>query len=113
MKVRGLADKTQKAYVHELDKAAKHFGCSPALQSGEQIQQYVVMRIDEGLLPCTTNITVSAFGIFYEKVLKCPDRVEGLTHRNISSLREFFEYIDEDMRWWQKRYSWELANQGD
>ena len=79
MKVRGLADKTQKAYVYELDKAAIYFDCSPALLSGEQIQQYFVMRIDDGRLPRTTNVTVSAFRIFYEKVLKCPDWVEGLT----------------------------------
>ena len=32
--------------------------------------------------------------------------------RDISSLRGFFEYFDEDMRWWQKRYSWELIDQG-
>lgn len=33
-------------------------------------------------------------------------------NRDISSLRGFFEYFDEDMRWWQKRYSWELVDQG-
>ncbi len=33
MEMQGLAARTQKAYVQELDKLAKHFGCSPALVS--------------------------------------------------------------------------------
>ncbi len=32
----------------------------------------------------------------------------GLPNRKISSLRDFFEYLDEDVILWQKRYSWEL-----
>lgn len=31
-------------------------------------------------------------------------------HRDISSVRGLFEYFDEDMKWWQKRYSWELID---
>ena len=33
--------------------------------------------------------------------------------RDISSLRGLFEYFDEDMKWWQKRYSWELIDKGE
>ena len=32
--------------------------------------------------------------------------------RDISSLRGFCEYFDEDMKWWEKRYSWELIDRG-
>ena len=32
-------------------------------------------------------------------------------NRNISSLRDFFEYFDEDVLLWQKRYSWELIEE--
>lgn len=32
--------------------------------------------------------------------------------RDISSLREFLEYLDEDVMLWQKRYSWELVDKG-
>ena len=31
-------------------------------------------------------------------------------HRDISSVRGLFEYFDEDIKWWQKRYSWELID---
>ncbi len=33
-------------------------------------------------------------------------------NRDISSLRGFFEYFDEDVILWQKRYSWELVEKG-
>jgi len=32
-------------------------------------------------------------------------------NRDISSLRGFFEYFDEDLRWWEKRYSWEAVDE--
>ena len=32
--------------------------------------------------------------------------------RDISSLRGFLEYLDDDVMLWQKRYSWELVNKG-
>ena len=39
----------------------------------------------------------------------CGSRPEN---RNISCLRGFFEYLDEDALLWQKRYSWELVEKG-
>ena len=35
----------------------------------------------------------------------------GPPNREISSLRGFFEYFDEDVILWQKRYSWELVGE--
>ena len=36
----------------------------------------------------------------------------GPPNRDISTLRGFFEYFDEDVILWQKRYSWELIDSG-
>ena len=36
----------------------------------------------------------------------------GPPNREILSLRGFFEYFDEDVILWQKRYSWELVEEG-
>ena len=33
-------------------------------------------------------------------------------NRDMKCLRDFFEYLDEDLQWWVKRYSWESVNQG-
>ena len=37
---------------------------------------------------------------------------ESLPDRDISNLRELFEYFDEDAMLWLKRYSWELVEKG-
>ena len=36
----------------------------------------------------------------------------GPPNRDILTLRSFFEYFDEDVILWQKRYSWELVDSG-
>lgn len=36
----------------------------------------------------------------------------GPPNRDISTIRGFFEYFDEDVILWQKRYSWELVEEG-
>lgn len=39
-----------------------------------------------------------------------PTAVSPPPNRDISTLRGFLKYFDEDMQWWQKRYSWELID---
>ncbi|MXY66286.1 MAG: hypothetical protein F4206_01090 [Gammaproteobacteria bacterium] len=41
-----------------------------------------------------------------------PEAPTSPPSRDISSLREFLEYFDEDVMLWQKRYSWELVDKG-
>lgn len=36
----------------------------------------------------------------------------GRQHRDTSTIRGFFEYFNEDVSLWQKRYSWELVGTG-
>ena len=38
---------------------------------------------------------------------------ESLPNRDISNLKELFEYFDEDAMLWLKRYSWELVDKGE
>ena len=40
------------------------------------------------------------------------DPPPGPPNRDISTIRGFFEYFDEDVILWQKRYSWELVEEG-
>ena len=46
--------------------------------------------------------------------INTPSHAPPLTpqNRDISSLHGLFEYFDEDMQWWQKRYSWEQIEKG-
>ena len=41
-----------------------------------------------------------------------PTPQSGPPNRDVSTLRGYFEYFDEDVILWQKRYSWELAKDG-
>ena len=42
-----------------------------------------------------------------------PAFLPKLSNREISSLRGFFSYLDEDAMLWKKRYTWEHINNGD
>lgn len=59
--------------------------------------------------------------------IRCTDSSDGLvliafvnsatqpstpTNRDLNCLRDFFEYFDEELNWWKKRYEWESVNKG-
>jgi site-specific recombinase XerD len=81
MRLKGLAENTQKAYILELKRFAEHFGRPAGRITSEEIQEYLLMRISEGLKPRTTNVTVAALRMLYRDVLRLPQRVESLTMR--------------------------------
>lgn len=83
MTVRGLSENTQQSYLWELDRLAKFYGCSPSQVEADQIRKYILERIDQGLSPASTNVSVSTFKMFYTHVLGCPERVEHLTMRKV------------------------------
>ena len=49
MTVRRLSENTQKGYLWELDWLARYFGCSSSQLDADQIQRYVLERVDQGL----------------------------------------------------------------
>ena len=71
MTVRRLSENTQQGYLWELDWVARHFGCSSSQLDADQIQKYVLERVDQGLRPASTNVSVVAFKMFYAHVLGC------------------------------------------
>ena len=83
MKLAGLSETTQGHYMRELTNLSRHYGCSPAELSTEQLEQFLLEGIDRGLSPHTTNVTVAAMKMFYQGVLNCPQRVASLTMRKV------------------------------
>ena len=81
MHMAGLSAHTQRSYLLELDRFTDHFGVSPAQLNAEQIQGYVLGRINAGLKSRSTNVTIAALRVLYRRVLKQPDRVESLVMR--------------------------------
>ena len=50
--------------------------------------------------------------IVFNNVASPTSPSSGPPNRDISTLRGFLEYFDEDVVLWQKRYSWELVDSG-
>lgn len=84
MKLAGLSERTRKSYLLELDRFARHFAGSPAQLSARQIEGYVLERINAGLRPRSTNLTVAALRMLYRQVLHSPQKVESLAMRKIA-----------------------------
>lgn len=74
MVLRGLANKTQIAYVHAIAAIAKHFDRSPDQISPEEIQDYLLHLIsDKHLSSSTTNQAGCALRFLFRVTLKQPE----------------------------------------
>jgi integrase/recombinase XerD len=75
MLVRGLARRTQEAYVDTLSRMARHFGRSPALLDAAQIEGYMLHLIkDLKRSYSTVNHVASASRFLFRHVLHREDR---------------------------------------
>lgn len=76
--LRGMAERTQEAYLHHLYHLAKFFRLSPDKLCDEQVRQYLFHLARERQLSASTvNQAVNAFRFFYDHVL----------HRDVEALR--------------------------
>ena len=76
--LRGMAERTQEAYIHHVYHLAKFFRLSPDKLSDEQVRQYLFHLASERKLSrSTVNQAVNAFRFFYEHVV----------HRDVEPLR--------------------------
>ena len=75
MQVRGLAVRTQEAYVDALARMARHFGRSPAELDAAQIEAYMLhLARDKHRSFSTINHVASASRFLFRHVLKREDR---------------------------------------
>lgn len=73
MQVRNLSPQTQRAYVENVARFARHFGRSPADLGPEEIRTYQVYLIRERhLAPSSLEIAVCALRFLYKVTLKKP-----------------------------------------
>lgn len=77
--LRGCAERTQEAYVHQVYQLARHFRQPPERLSNEQVRQYLFHLARERQLAASSiNQAVNAFRFLYERVL----------HRDVAALRQ-------------------------
>ena len=71
MQVRNLSVHTQRSYVEQVSRFARHFGQSPALLGPEEIRTYQLFLTNEKeLAPGSIVIAVSALRFLYQVTLK-------------------------------------------
>ena len=81
MQIRNLAVNTQRSYVQQVSRFARHFNKSPELLGPEQIRTYQVYLTNERKLAASTIlIASSALRFLYKVTLKKVDLREHHPH---------------------------------
>ena len=81
MKLRGLALRTQEAYIAAVAALAKHYGKSPSELSSEQVQSYVLYLLEDRKLSWSScNQAICAFRFFYGVSLKRHEFALSIPH---------------------------------
>jgi site-specific recombinase XerD len=79
MRVRNLSPHTQRAYVENVARFARHFGRSPADLGPEEIRTYQVYLVEERhLAPSSIEIAVCALRFLYTVTLRRPWFVDDI-----------------------------------
>lgn len=77
MQLRGLAARTQQAYVRAVVGLARHYGCSPEKLDGSQVQQYLLhLARERRLARSSVNQAGCAFRFLYHTVLERAQQVQ-------------------------------------
>jgi integrase/recombinase XerD len=70
LQVRGMAVRTQEAYIDAVARLARHYGRAPDALSADEVQSYLLhLRRERGLSCSTLNQYGCAFRFFYASVL--------------------------------------------
>jgi site-specific recombinase XerD len=73
MQLRGLAERTQEAYLSAVQQLALHYGKSPDLITEEELRQYFLFLCNQKCLaPNTTNVALNGIKFFYTYTLQRP-----------------------------------------
>jgi integrase/recombinase XerD len=103
MKIRNLAENTQKSYLQQISLFARYFGKSPELLGPEQIRAYqVYLTTEKRLTPGSIVIAVSALRFLYKVTLKRTWAVQDIipapkkpqTLPNVLSPEEVLQFLD-------------------
>lgn len=71
MQVRNLSPHTQRAYIEQVSRFARHFGTSPVMLGPEEIRTYQIYLTNERrLAPSSIQIAIAALRFLYRVTLK-------------------------------------------
>ncbi len=73
MQLRGLAPRTQEAYLGAVQQLARHFHRAPDSLTPEELRQYVLyLRTEKRVAPSTINVALNAIRFLYVHTLQRP-----------------------------------------
>jgi integrase/recombinase XerD len=78
MRVRGIGEKTRKDYVRHVRAFAAFLGRPPDTATAEELRQFQLKQIADGIGTPTVNATVSALRFLFTRTLDRPDLVRRL-----------------------------------
>ena len=81
LRIAGLAKSTGKSYIREIKNLANYYDASPDELDAEQVREWYLGKIDQGLGPATTNVSFAALNFLYIDTLGWPGHVAGLRSR--------------------------------
>jgi len=89
MQLRGLAARTQVAYVEAVVGLARHYRCSPAELNSEQVQAYLLhLARERKLARSSVNQAGCAFRFLYHTVLQRAEQMQVLLAKSEQRLPE-------------------------
>jgi site-specific recombinase XerD len=81
--LRGLAERTQEAYIHQVYHLTKYYRRSPDTLTEEEVHAYLIhLAMERPLSASSINQAVNAFRFFYQHV----------AHRDLAKLRQAFPF---------------------
>ncbi len=83
MDMKGLSANTQDTYLSSVSMLARFYGRPPQSLSVEEVDAWVLGRIDAGCSPRTTNVDVAALRLFYVDTMGQPEKAGGLHGRRV------------------------------
>src|SRR5262247_44294 len=78
MTIRTLSDKTQRAYIRNVEAFAKFLGRSPDTATGDDIRRFQLAQVEQGAQPPKMNTQASALRFFFTVTLGRADLAHQL-----------------------------------
>jgi integrase/recombinase XerD len=77
---RKLNPATQKCYIRAVVKLGEYLKHSPDKATSEQLREFQLHMVNEGISPGTINRTITGIRFFFATTLDCPQRVRKMRH---------------------------------
>ena len=80
MTMRKLNPGTQATYLRAVIKLNQFLNHSPATATAEDLRDFQLQMVNDGVSPGTINATITGVRFFFETTMDCPDRVRKMRH---------------------------------